>query len=78
MTNIRHHTAPKPSLNKLGVSSSYGQEPQRLYGLQRSKLIDNQNQKIVQDQHYSNNIMMTALSTLESLEGASRNNRLKR
>lgn len=46
--------------------------------MQRSKLQDTQKQKVIQDQHYSNNIMMTALSTMESLEAAQDNSSLKR
>ena len=35
-----------------------------------------QHQKVIQDQHFSNNIAMTALSTLESLEGQVKGNRI--
>lgn len=46
--------------------------------MQNSKLVDTQKQKLIQDQNYSNNILMTALSTLESLEGAAKKSTPKR
>ena len=46
--------------------------------MQNSKLQSSQKQKVILDQHYSNNIMMTAMSTLESLEAVQDNVNLKK
>lgn len=33
-------------------------------GRQQSRMVDSQKQKVIMDQHYSNNVAMMALSTL--------------
>ena len=54
--------------NQPQYSFNYSEKPQ----LQMSKLESNQAQKVIEDQHYSNNIVMSVLSTLESLKAASK------
>ena len=70
MQNKRSFT-PMPNnsrFNPYQSSFKYSEKPQ----LQTSKQQSNQTQKVVEDQHYSNNIMMSVLSTLESLKAASK------
>jgi hypothetical protein len=63
---MRSSTQPKNN-SYLKDSSKNPQKEYNMgydYGLQKSKLQDNQRQKVIQDQNYSNNIMMMTLSTL--------------
>jgi hypothetical protein len=63
--------------SKRGYSNANKHNYPEQSSMQHSKLQSSQKQKVITDQHYSNNIMMLALSTLESLEAAQNNSNLK-
>ena len=58
-------TAKPPPYGLSKVTSSTGGQQSEYYAQQRQVSV--QKQKVVTDQHHSNNILMTILSTLESL-----------